>query len=1347
MAQKTINEEDSTPVVVADYDLLHDKLTQGCVERVVKDIKRWFPEIVVQQTLELKPADYVKYYPTSPTSIIPLPHHPNFIESVVATQDSLLKNSVPYAQCGSCVTSKHLSPLWRGRVGLKSAQGYCGVLACLFFTFDFTSYNTLRVADVHNRKPEDGMVLADFVTRWIQDASIVSGESCSRAVIARLAHALPQYPNINLNQNQILKWAQGKSPRMNEFYTFIIANIPQHVTAVRSYHYLQNEKQETAEVKFNMADGDTGYEDYDEDVDCAAVADARSLRSRSKPHFNKQPRRVNQNKYNNCNKYNRDNNYSRDNNNKHKQYNSYSNYNRQQRYPVGKRQIRYFCKTCKCPQCIKNRESYYEARKRFSKSVSTMDNEEILWVNSLLAEDESMFGAVGSCPQTRELVEEVNSLLQQIPTDKDPLSEDDDEEDDSAFRNLADTLDDALSNISIVKRFTLPFFYRVKAATGDISHSNQVVTLSIHFDSSTTLVSDFIVLSDPSHDRIILGRPLLKKLRYSLSDDPDGEYITIAGETIFISSIKTTFICTKDETYAALLDPAHLSDYVNNSKSLIEYFANKHPLVFSGVTPKEFNHGFSYKVIIDQSFEYNRVAPYYTNGLSSKYIHDWIVESLKEGLIEPADDPTELVAAAPCFPIFHHGKVRVVLDLRNINKHLIYQNFPTPPFHIVIQKLAGFSYFSKLDLKSAYYHIPLSPDGDKLGVCTAEGTYRFNRLPFGLQSSNSVFDLFCKTVLKEILVDHDPNVYCYNFCDDLVLATKDAKTHIYWLKKIFATLDAKSLRVSVNKLSLLQTEFEFLGYLISKGKRYPSQSKIEAINKWKFPKTLKELKSFVGFVNFLSPFIPNCAAHLQHFYHLMKVSPAKIDENMVTPPLLKHFEYFKVSLKKSVGLKLFNPRSPTMIMTDASAYAAGGVILQKADDNRWYPLQFISRSFTPTQMRYSTLERELLAIVLALDNNYLLLTEDITVLSDHQALLTINNKSSKLSKRVLKFLETLTTYPLKLKYIKGELNVSDFLSRFHAMEQPSIDDSVFSTAQAIAVNALSPAMSIPALLNPTNASGGDDTDEEAGAGNGAGNGTGNAAGNDDGNAVGNDTGNDAHNAADDDDDADDDGADDNDEAASVNESSNGDNIQSSDRRIIRSVEGLSDSDLHQIIFLFHHNNTSIDEELEKFVDSFAINNGELKYIDQDTLFKVVSADQAMEFFTTTHNKYHCTPRLLLQLLKRQRWFIPNARYMALSVVRNCEKCDLYARFTSLPAPLQMIKLVPALSTWHLDFIGPLPQPHHNPDPELRSSSFVLHCVDYTTGFALGIISPTQNSAVVLKMIQMVLTFFPAIFML
>ncbi|GME86036.1 unnamed protein product [Ambrosiozyma monospora] len=100
----------------------------------------------------------------------------------------------------------------------------------------------------------------------------------------------------------------------------------------------------------------------------------------------------------------------------------------------------------------------------------------------------------------------------------------------------------------------------------------------------------------------------------------------------------------------------------------------------------------------------------------------------------------------------------------------------------------------------------------------------------------------------------------------------------------------------------------------------------------------------------------------------------------------------KFALANSVGLKLFDPAVPTLIMTDASDLGIGGFIAQKLD-KLWYPIAFISKSFTPTQRNYSTLQRELLGIVIALSNNYLLLSRDITVLTDHKALITIFNKT------------------------------------------------------------------------------------------------------------------------------------------------------------------------------------------------------------------------------------------------------------------------------------------------------------------------------------------------------------------
>lgn len=116
------------------------------------------------------------------------------------------------------------------------------------------------------------------------------------------------------------------------------------------------------------------------------------------------------------------------------------------------------------------------------------------------------------------------------------------------------------------------------------------------------------------------------------------------------------------------------------------------------------------------------------------------------------------------------------------------------------------------------------------------------------------------------------------------------------------------------------------------------------------------------------------------------------------------------------------------------------MLMQKGKDynDKLIPISFFSKSFTPTQQRYSTLERELLGILLALKSNYLLLSEMIEVLTDHKALVSINANNNMLNTRILKFIETLSTYPLEIKYITGKSNFADFISRFSVTNQPAL---------------------------------------------------------------------------------------------------------------------------------------------------------------------------------------------------------------------------------------------------------------------------------------------------------------------
>lgn len=199
--------------------------------------------------------------------------------------------------------------------------------------------------------------------------------------------------------------------------------------------------------------------------------------------------------------------------------------------------------------------------------------------------------------------------------------------------------------------------------------------------------------------------------------------------------------------------------------------------------------------------------------------------------------------------------------------------------------------------------------------------------------------------------------------------------------------------------------------------------------KWSLPQTATQWYTFIGFVNFLSCFIPNCSSLLKPLYSHHSCLVKKEPSNISSTILQHNFNQLKEYIKQSVGLQLFNPNETIYLITDASDKGVNDLILQRSNKvpKQLVPITFFSKNFTPTQSRYTVLERELLGILLALSHNYLLLINEIIVLTDHQALISISNKSML---KILKFLETLSTYPVTIKYLPGTSNnnFADFLS-------------------------------------------------------------------------------------------------------------------------------------------------------------------------------------------------------------------------------------------------------------------------------------------------------------------------------
>ena len=200
------------------------------------------------------------------------------------------------------------------------------------------------------------------------------------------------------------------------------------------------------------------------------------------------------------------------------------------------------------------------------------------------------------------------------------------------------------------------------------------------------------------------------------------------------------------------------------------------------------------------------------------------------------------------------GKVRICGDFKvTVNPLLKNDVYPLPLPEELVHKLNGGTQFTKLDLADAYLQIRLDENSKQLVVLnTHQGLYRYKRMPFGLSCAPAIFQRIIEQTLADI-----PGVACY--LDDIIVTGKTEKEHLTNLQKTLDRLKESGLRLRKSKCSFLQTSVVYLGHIIDKDGVRPQTDKVEAIQKMPLPKDQKELRSFLGMVNYYDRFIPGLA--------------------------------------------------------------------------------------------------------------------------------------------------------------------------------------------------------------------------------------------------------------------------------------------------------------------------------------------------------------------------------------------------------------------------------------------------------------------------------------------------------
>ena len=320
-----------------------------------------------------------------------------------------------------------------------------------------------------------------------------------------------------------------------------------------------------------------------------------------------------------------------------------------------------------------------------------------------------------------------------------------------------------------------------------------------------------------------------------------------------------------------------------------------------------------------------------------------------------------------------------------------------------------------------YHNILLDSASSKL--CTIVlpwGKYEYLRLPMGLCNAPDIF----QERMAELMQDFE---FVRTYIDDLlILSNGSYADHLQKVEQVLARLQEAGLKINIQKSAFCRKECEYLGYWITRNGIKPLSKKVEAINNIAIPTTKKQLRSFIGMVNYYRDMWQGRSDLLAPLSALT----SKKAKWLWTDVHQASFDSMKKAIARETILAYPDFNKPFDIHTDASKVQLGAVISQ---ENR--PIAFYSRKLSDTQTRYTTTERELLSIVETLKEfRTILLGQQLIVHTDHKNLTYATFNSD----RVMRWRLFIEEYSPDLRYIEGTKNiVADALSRLEIDESPT----------------------------------------------------------------------------------------------------------------------------------------------------------------------------------------------------------------------------------------------------------------------------------------------------------------------
>ncbi|KAL5009348.1 hypothetical protein ScPMuIL_014929, partial [Solemya velum] len=419
-----------------------------------------------------------------------------------------------------------------------------------------------------------------------------------------------------------------------------------------------------------------------------------------------------------------------------------------------------------------------------------------------------------------------------------------------------------------------------------------------------------------------------------------------------------------------------------------------------------------------------RVPFYHQPPKIQKEINQTVEELLKHDIIEESNSSYH----SPVLLVRKQGdsnERRFVVDYRKLNQITKPVFHPLPRLECVFDTIGENkpTMFSTFDLNHSYWQLMMDPETKhKSAFITQNGIYQFKRLAMGLKNSGASFQMAMSHILRGLNWK-----FLLIYIDDILLFSKGFDQHLEHLEQLFQKLLEANLTMKPSKCTFAAKEVKFLGHIISKHGIAANPAKTSAISTFPVPKTVKQLRSFLGATNFYKSYVPGYSALVAPLHNLLR----KDVRFVWTPECQQAFDMLKEKLTTHpVVLAHPDMNKPFSLTTDASQTSIGFYLSQFDDNNQERIVSYGGRALSSAERNWSVSELECLAVIVGIRrfHSYLAYSE-FTVFSDHKSLEFLMTKP-KLTGRLARWAIELQSYNFKIKHKTGKANrMADFLSR------------------------------------------------------------------------------------------------------------------------------------------------------------------------------------------------------------------------------------------------------------------------------------------------------------------------------